>query len=189
MAFNSKITNLNRYLQAINWYKNYYYGTNKEIYLAIAGTTAWTDDTSPDTIDASITELTELIGIKKATVDFVEQTVASGYDIVYSDGTYWNKISPNNPLTEDYDNIISNEIKHLYIEAVINYNTFTANTFRKISVNSNPLENSSGSPVCSNDSYNAADISDQGIVHLISHSSAITITSGETCTIGLIMEF
>jgi hypothetical protein len=188
MAFNSKLTNRGKIIQAINWYKNYYYGVSNVVYIGIGGTSEWADDNAPDSVEDSILALPEPIGVSKATVDFVKPTVASGADIVYADGSYWDKVIPTDPSSDDYTNILTEEIIHLYIETVISYNQFAlTNTFRRLSVNHNPL--TSGMVLCSASSYDNSGIGSQGELKLAGNTSKIILTTGQSLTVGIILKF
>lgn len=195
--FNSLLTDLHKNLQAIQWYKQYYYTALNEIYIAFAGTTEWDNDAIPPVVDPATTELTELIGISKATCYFVKSTEASGADVAYQDGSYWETVIPNNPAIDDYDNIISENVKHLYIETNIIYGNFAVNTFRKLAITHNPLK-TDGNLVTDNIYENgdvdfdfdaSGTLASQGNLILNGNTSKIILTSGQNLNIGLILKF
>lgn len=124
---------------------------NHEIWIAVGRTSAWTDENNPPDEDRNDSDITEIVGFKKA--DVVSLAKQDGGGAIEFNGQNYTLVSDGNAYTET--------ARFVYIKASLEYDTFPVVTFRQTAIYAD-LTPASGHE--SDDPILPADVSDNGIL-------------------------
>ncbi len=153
-----------------------------DLWLVIGRSTAWPDDENPEVPDVAATEVTEVIGAKVATAQWVYRDDASGTEVFLSNGvvTRWT-------IVTTLEDAITNDAHHVLVSSVITGTELPLDTFREIGVYSG-LEATAITP-SGQDQLLPTEIEDYGTLELIEYRKPVSRDSSSAYEVDAIIEF
>ncbi len=148
----------------------------KNLYFGFGRSTEWTNPDLPDIPLNTESEIEELFFIAKVTkASFV---ISPGVDITFKDTT-WREVLEENIYTDNVTNI--------YLETLLDYDSFEFASFRQVGLLENPLNLLGESCILSQ--YDDSEISSQGILHYLDNRLVTNRQIDQQELISIILEF
>jgi len=150
---------------------------NKTVWFGIGRTTAWADENNPPAPDPTLTAVEEIIGYKKASeVSFIVPDEGGSVEFR---GSTWTKVTQGNAFTSG--------ARWIYVKAELLYTELPVDvSFREYGLFTN-LVPASGYEAAT--ALLPANVSNTGVMELISFQTKITRQSSQKETLEIIIEF